>query len=229
MNYEPRVDPIQHQRIRRWHDRAYDRMSRDEDIEVAWLGLTLRVPPQVFAPPPMPPLLSLALRDEVGVGDRVLDMGTGSGVNAILAAAKASEVVAVDINPHAVACARANAEANGVANRVTTLESDVFDAVDGEFDLIIFDPPFRWFRPRDLLEAAIADEGYRALTRFMAEAPSYLAPGGRVLIDFGTSADLAYLEELIDHHDYRKTTLRTFELTQDGWTVQYFVFRLTRP
>jgi hypothetical protein len=37
----------------------------------------------------------------------------------------------------------------------------VFEAVDGRFDLVIFDPPFRWFAPRDPLEAASTDENYR--------------------------------------------------------------------
>jgi release factor glutamine methyltransferase len=88
-------------------------------------------------------------------------MGTGCGVNAILAASKSSDVMGVDVNPSAIASATANAAHNGVADRTTFLMSDVFDAVQGTFDLVIFDPPFRWFRPRDLLEASIADENNR--------------------------------------------------------------------
>ena len=64
-------------------------------------------------------------------------MGTGSGVNAMLAARSAHEVVAVDLNPSAVAAARANADRNGVADRVDVRLSDVFESVDGRFDLII--------------------------------------------------------------------------------------------
>jgi len=54
----------------------------------------------------------------VNEGERVLDMGTGSGVNAILAATKGAQVLAVDINPRAVEAARANAQGNGVAHKV---------------------------------------------------------------------------------------------------------------
>src|SRR5919199_578180 len=88
------------------------------------------------------------------LADRIRDMGTGSGVNAVLAAGTSPRVLAVDINPHALAATRANADCNGVADRIGGRHSDVFSPVDGTFDLIIFDPPFRWFAPRDLLEAA---------------------------------------------------------------------------
>ena len=47
---------------------------------------------------------------------------------------------------------------NGVADRMTFAVADVFDGVEGDFDLIVFDPPFRWFKPRDLLEAGSTDE-----------------------------------------------------------------------
>jgi release factor glutamine methyltransferase len=120
----------------------------------------------VFAPTPMSDLLGQAVLDHVGEGDQVLDVGTGSGVNAILAASRAREVVAVDINPDAVAAAMANAERNGVADRIRFIHGDLFEPVDGTFDLIVYDPPFRWFRPRDMAAAAMADEGYRSLGRF---------------------------------------------------------------
>ena len=100
----------------------------------------------------------------------MLDLGTGSGVNGIVAAARSSDVVAVDVNPSAVECARKNAELNGVGSRCGVRESDLFENVTGRFDLIVFDPPFRWFRPRDLYERGTADENYETLTAFFRQA-----------------------------------------------------------
>jgi hypothetical protein len=88
-----------------------------------------------------------------------------------------------------------------VADRITFALGDVVDGVDGDFDLIVFDPPFRWFKPRDLLEAGSTDENYRALTRFIAQVKGRLRPNGRVLLNFGTTADIDYLYSLIRNAD----------------------------
>jgi release factor glutamine methyltransferase len=191
-----------------------------------YVGLELRIPEGVFPPSGSGTFHKLA-RDEVRPADRVLDMGTGSGVCAILAAATSSNVVAVDINPKAVEAAAANARGNGVAERTTFLTSDVFDAVDGTFDLIIFDPPFRWFAARDMLERGTADENYRALTRFMTEARSHLRANGRILLDFGTSGDIDYLEDLIDRCGFTKEILSAEALKIGSMPVTYYAFRLT--
>lgn len=190
-----------------------------------YLGLELLIPKDVFSPGHG--AFHPAVRDAVNPTDRVLDMGTGSGIVAILAAKRSSDVVAVDINPNAVAAARANAVLNGVADRITFGVSDVFDAVDGTFDLIVFNPPFRWFKPRDLLEMSHADENYRALRTFMREARSRLRPGGRILLNFGTSGDIDYLYHLIDEAKFKKEVLATSGVETDDLTVSYYVFRLT--
>jgi release factor glutamine methyltransferase len=226
MDYRPAMPDDEERRIRAWHDAAYESIRDGGGVVVEVLGLTLDVPPQVIPPPRMS--LGPAVIDEVRDGDRVLDMGTGSGINAILAAAKSADVLAVDINPHAVAAAAANAARNGVADRVTVRESDVFSAVDGTFDLIIFDPPFRWFAPRDHLEAAMADENYGALTRFLEQAAGYLAPGGRILMFFGTSGDLDHLYRTASANGFARETVSSRDLTRDDQTVTYVSFRLTR-
>ncbi len=164
---------------------------------------------------------------EVRETDRVLDMGTGSGVHAILAATTAHDVVAVDINPTALDAARFNAILNGVQDRIDVFESDLFQHVEGRFDLIIFDPPFRWFAPRDLLEAAMTDENYAAMTGFFTAARDHLTDHGRMIINFGTSGDIAYLESLMDGQGFEREVVDERRLTRDDWTVDYFVFRLT--
>jgi len=129
--------------LRTWHDHGYENLRTSLPLRMSFMGLELHISEDVFAPPGVEqgdPFHHTVLA-EVRPSDRVLDMGTGSGVSGILAAKVASEV-----------------------------------------DLIIFDPPFRWFKPRDLLEVSTADENYRALTKFMTEAKSQLRPGGRILL-----------------------------------------------
>lgn len=228
-DFVPTVSAEHAARIREWHLNAYQAMKREgEGVQTfEYLGRTIVVPPEVMPITGMSHLLGEAVLAETREADRVLDMGTGSGVNAILAAGKAREVLAVDVNPVAVAAARANAERNGVADRIEARESDVFSAVEGEFDLIVFDPPYRWFAPRDLLEAASTDEDYRAMTAFFRQARGHLAPEGRMLIAFGTSGDLGYLRRLIDEQRLRAETVAQRDLVKDGLRVDYYIFRLT--
>ncbi|HEX6248778.1 MAG TPA: methyltransferase, partial [Nocardioidaceae bacterium] len=192
MTYRPTVSPEEAARMQAWHDEHYAYLKEvSEDGEVFdYLGLTLVVPPHVQVIESTSDVLGRVVLDEAGPGERALDMGTGSGVNALLAATRGADVVAVDINPHAVEAARANAERNGVADRVRVDRSDLFENVEGRFDLVVFDPPFRWMKPRDWAEASITDEDYQALTAFFANVRRHLADNGRILVFFGTTADV---------------------------------------
>jgi release factor glutamine methyltransferase len=226
--YRPSASGEDLTRIRAWHEAAYESMRSAPDEVVDYLGLEIAVPRGVFAPTATSDLLGNAVLAEVRETDRVLDMGTGSGINAILAASRSTDVVAVDLNPAAVGAAAANAARNGVADRVTVLESDVFSAVSGRFDLMVFDPPFRWFAARDLAEAAIADENYGAMTKFVTSATEFLAPGGRILMFFGTSGDLDYLYRLIDENGFTRTIVASRELVRPEMSVWYHTLRLAR-
>ncbi|MBX3363679.1 MAG: methyltransferase [Phycisphaeraceae bacterium] len=84
-------------------------------------------------------LANITIRRPVG---SMLDLGTGCGTHALLAARHADRVIAVDINPRAVALTRFNARLNGFDN-VEARQGDMFDPVAGErFDLIVSNPPF---------------------------------------------------------------------------------------
>lgn len=214
------------EQIRIWHDRAYAEALEEGAIERVfdYLGLTIAVPPEVMPITPMSHLLGEQVLAQVGAGDRVLDMGTGSGVNAILAATRGAEVLAVDISAPALEAARANAIRNGVEGSVEVRRSDIFSNLGGTFDWIVFDPPFRWFKPRSVMESVMTDEAYQAMTRFFREARGHLGPDGKMLIFFGTSGDLGYLHQLMAEEGFHWEVVAHDDLVRDGWKVDYFTF-----
>jgi SAM-dependent methyltransferase len=107
-----------------------------------------------------------------------LDLCTGSGVHALLAAPHAQRVLAVDINPRAVRCTRFNAQALAATN-VEAVEGDLFDPVgDERFDLITANPPFV---PSPVNAVQFRDggpSGEDVQKRIVAGLPRHLAPGG---------------------------------------------------
>jgi release factor glutamine methyltransferase len=225
--YRPLMSEDRAERIRQFHEEMVS-ITRADQIETSsLLGLTFVVPPDVKRIGPLSEFLGDAVLAEVKEGDRVLDMGTGCGVNAIIAATKAAEVLAVDVNPGSMETTRSNAVRNGVGDRVQVRQSDIFSDVDGVFDVIIFNPPFRWFAPRNMLEAATADENYSALTRFFRQARQYLAKDGRMIIFFSNAGDLAYLQQLIDTEGFRQEVVSQAHKFVAGLDINFFVFRLS--
>jgi release factor glutamine methyltransferase len=119
-------------------------------------------------------------------GERVLEIGAGLGLAAVLAARAGARVVATDIVPAAVETIRANAALNGVALDVRL--GDLYAPVAGErFDLIASNPPQMPTPPgRERADTvAAADngghDGWELLDRIIAGAPAHLGPGGRLV------------------------------------------------
>lgn len=121
-------------------------------------------------------------------GDRVLEIGTGMGLAAVLAARAGCHVVATDVVPEAVRCARDNAVLNGVADRMEVRLGDGFDPVSGmTFHLICTSPPQMPTPPgreRDDPVAAADNggpDGWALLDRVIGEGPRFLEPAGRLV------------------------------------------------
>lgn len=121
--------------------------------------------------------------------DVVLDMGTGCGILGILAAEKARKVVAVDVNPYAVQCARINAKLNSVTAKMDIRRGSLFEPLkeDERFDVIIFNPPYlpsKAVRQKTWIERAWSGgpTGRSLIDRFISEAPNHLKKDGRILL-----------------------------------------------
>ena len=226
--FEPSLGADRVASARRWFE-SNSRSLRDaDDRRYLHLGLDLVVPGGVFPLSSTSHQVGIAVLNEVQPGDRVLDMGTGCGVNAVLAATVSHDVVGVDINAAAIEAAAANAARNGVADRVELRCSDLFDAVPGAFDVIVFVPPFLWFTPRDEADRAITDEGYGTLTRFLDQAGAHLRPDGRILLLFASTGDMAYLQQLIRATGFGSDVVSTAAMEHEGDTATESVLRLTR-
>lgn len=136
----------------------------------------------------------------------VLDMGTGSGVGAVIAARYARQVAAVDINPAAVRCARANILLNHLEDRVEVLEGDLFAPVAARrFDVVLFNPPFLHGVPRDA-----ADRAWRSTDvaeRFAAQLRDHLAPGGFALVLLSSFGGAAEFQRQFQRHDFELTVV----------------------
>lgn len=152
-----------------------------------WDGLPLLVLPDVLNPVVFrsgvllaEALATLPLPERPGA-TRALDMGTGSGIGALALARSGFSVVAVDVNPEAVRCARINALLNRSEGRIEVREGDLFSPAGEErFAVVSFNPPFFDGAPSDLHDTAW--RGIGIFERFAAELPGRLAPGGVALV-----------------------------------------------
>jgi predicted NodU family carbamoyl transferase/SAM-dependent methyltransferase len=111
-----------------------------------------------------------------------LDLCTGSGVQALVAATYSERVTGVDLNPRALRFSRFNAALNGVSH-ARFIESDLYAAVDTErFDSITANPPFVPSPTEDLAFRDGGADGEKVLRRIVMEAAQHLNPGGRLAI-----------------------------------------------
>ena len=129
---------------------------------------------------------------------RVLDVGTGSGIQAAAALEKADEVIGVDINPAAVKYCK------GKYSKIFFLVSDLFENVSGKFDTIIFNPPYL---PEDPSAKDVAldggKEGWELIDRFLREVRGHLDENGVVLLLFSSLTGKEKVDSLIKENRFR--------------------------
>ena len=211
------------QRLAAWAIRVAQRLG---PRRVRVRGRVYRVTASVFNPKLYGTSRFMARHMEVRPGDAVLDVGTGSGILAVVAAETAARVVAVDINHEAVRCARENVAANGLGEKVRVAESDLFAALEsGErFDAILFNPPYLEGTPTTPLGHALYDPGKRLLRRFLEGAVGHLAEGGCVQMAYSSIAEPGQALEIAESLGWSHRVVAEKRFMGE----RLFLYRLTR-
>jgi release factor glutamine methyltransferase len=172
-------------------------------------SLPFEVSPDVLIPRPETELLIEKVLALVGnpatFTGKVLDLGCGSGIIAIVLALElpGAEIVTVDISDKALALAGRNVERHGVSKRVTLVNGDWFSPFNpsDKFDFIVANPPYvsglvcENLQPELVFEPDLAlfagDDGMAAYRKIIPEARQYLKPGGFILFEIGADQDEA--------------------------------------
>jgi release factor glutamine methyltransferase len=152
---------------------------------------------------------------------KVLDMGTGSGIQSLAAAKKAKSVLAVDINPAVIK----HCKKEIAGRKIKCLQSDLFAKVKGEFDTIIFNPPYL---PQELPERDVALEGgkkgYETIVRFLESANAHLRTNGAILLLFSSLSNKDHIEQSIRQNLFEFKELGSLHI----FFEDLFVYKITK-
>ena len=122
------------------------------------------------------------------------DIGTGTGVLAAVLARRGIErVVATDLDPRALACARENVRQLGLIERIDVVQADLFP--EGRAALVVCNPPWIPARPSSPMENGIYDPESRMLRGFLRALPEHLTPGGEGWLILSDLAEHLGLED----------------------------------
>ena len=169
------------------------------------------------------------LRAELAIDDQppleILDLGTGSGVLAVVCASLGHAVVATDLNPKAVECARINARPFG--SQIDVRQGDLFEPVTGErFDVIVWNPPFFEGQPTSLFDLSWRSSG--AIDRFASEATDYLRPDGRIFFVWSSQSPESTLVQRLAKGNLRTRRLRSTDLGVETVSIYEIVAGIGR-
>ncbi len=168
--------------------------------------------PGVYTPAEDSFLMVEAVLKEVRPSDRVLEIGAGSGIVSAFIKDRAS-VIATDISPCAVKCAKLNG--------IDVIRANLFDGVKGKFDLVVFDPPYLPSEERvgDWLDVAWdgGKDGQAVINRFLHQVKDHLTENGRFLL---LTSSLSGVEAIM-----KKMTSLGF-IAEEVLSERYFFERL---
>ena len=157
---------------------------------------------------------------DVREGEKILEIGCGSGIVSMHCASNGASVTCVDINPDAVELTKKNFSDNDLKAEI--LHSDLYSSVNGRFDTIVFNLPYLPVDDEGMLAKAWSggEDGMGPLPELLKGSKDRLLPGGRVVIVVSSLMDQDRLSSLLEDYEVRELgslqlffeTLRVLEI-----------------
>lgn len=173
------------------------RIYRDKEFELL---------DEVYDPGDDSFMLVDAALNEVKPGEKVLEIGTGSGIVSLFVG-DIAYVVATDINPYACK----NARLNGVE----VVRADLYNGICGRFDLVIFNPPYLPTAEDERLHSWLnrafdgGPSGRNEIARFLEYAHDILTSGGRVLTVISSLTGVDEVKRMFEERGFKVETVST--------------------
>jgi release factor glutamine methyltransferase len=171
-------------------------------------------------------LLARAVHEHVERGSRVLEVGCGTGLVALTAAAAGAHVTATDANPHAVAVAQEAARQNRLP--VEVVQADLMEGVGGPFDVVAFNPPYLPTAPDEYVPGPLnlafdgGPDGNQTVLRFVGQLAKLRPRPATVLVVHSTLSDPAPLRKAMAALGYHADVAAEEGVAFERLTVQRF-------
>lgn len=152
----------------------------------------------------------------------ILDMGTGSGAIALAIASEINnaKIMATDISPAALKQAQKNAVALGLQTKIDFRQGDLFEPVEGAFDIIVSNPPYISRGEYETLSAGVKDyepqtallageTGLEFYEKLISQAPDFIQKNGWLLLEIGAKQEPGVRAMMETTDQYENIVMRT--------------------
>ena len=152
----------------------------------------------------------------------ILDMGTGSGAIALAIASEINnaKIMATDISPAALKQAQKNAVALGLQTKIDFRQGNLFEPVEGAFDIIVSNPPYISRGEYETLPAGVKDyepqtallageTGLEFYEKLISQAPDFIQKNGWLLLEIGAKQEPGVRAMMETTDQYENIVMRT--------------------
>lgn len=180
-------------------------------------------------------LLLEHMEETIKPGCKVLDIGTGTGIMAILAAHNgADNVVATDISQQAELCALENVRRHKLGGQVEVRQSDMYENIRSEekFRIILANLPFRKKRAKNNVEASMWDINLKTLRSFFAKLNQHLedTPNARAYLCQSNYGAVNEMKQLAAKNGFivRRIATRRYSKGHEVYPAEFYAYEIKR-